>query len=92
MSAASVVQVRGLSDRYLAGQSFGEFWAGVTDFVGDELDHVGLTPSQQSAFDALYERVYMARLGLTAAAGRTPEEELREFLRTFPWESIGIHS
>jgi hypothetical protein len=85
--------VRQLSERFLAGQDFREFWTRFMDFVGDELDHAGFTHSQQEAFDALYERVYMSHAGLTTPEGQrdglTGEEELRIFLKEFRWDSLG---
>lgn len=93
MATPSAEQVYRLTARFLAGDSFAEYWLGFVNFVGDDLDRVGFTPQQVSAFDLLYERVYMAHAGLTTAEGRagglTGEEELRDFLRAFPWESIG---
>jgi hypothetical protein len=85
--------LRELSERFLAGQDFHEFWARFMDFVGDELDHVGFTQPQLNAFDALYERVYMSHAGLTTPDGQrdglTGEEELRSYLREFRWDSLG---
>ena len=93
METEPAVHVRQLSERFLAGQAFMEFWARFTDFVGDELDHAEFTQSQQAAFDELYERVYMSHAGLSTPDGQrdglTGEDELRIYLQQFRWESLG---
>ena len=85
--------VRHLSERFVAGGAFMEFWARFMDFVGDEVDHAGFTQLQQEAFDELYERVYMAHGGQTTADGQRDglagEDELRIYLQRFRWESLG---
>ena len=93
MSTGAAMRVREICDGFMAGQPFMQFWSHFMDFVGDEVDHAGFTPEQQTAFDDLYERIYMSHAGLTTPEGErdglTGEEELRRYIRAFRWESLG---
>ena len=93
MTTGPGVRVRDICDRFVTGQPFMAFWSRFMDFVGDEAAHAAFSADQLTAFEDLYEHIYMSQEGPTTPEGLRDgligEDELRRYLQAFRWESLG---